>query len=139
MRGLAGLMRWERDRTYASDDDPGSECAVDCRKVGLKPIGLGIHCCVEWSRIFTFRASRLVWCDEAVSQIRLRVKLDVVGHAMVPTVPKVACATAGLGRHAEMVDVTGEVCLTRHADVNSVGCVCQLVGSTTVVAWRHKS
>ena len=121
-------------RSVAGDDDPGSLGAVDCRKVGGEPLRLLVAEGGERSRVLGLTSAWLIGGDKAVSEIGLCVEADEVSHAVVVAVPEVLETARRSRRHTEVVPVSGEVGLARHADTDIIGEVVSLVRRTAVVA-----
>jgi hypothetical protein len=56
-----------------------------------------------------------------------------MGHAKIERIPEVTKSTRLSAGHAEVVDVAGEVCLARHANVGSISSSSTIVTVSFVV------
>ena len=69
-----------------------------------------------------------------MAQVRLRVELDVVDHAMVKRVPKVTGTPGLCAWHAEVIFEAGEIRLTGQTDGYGITYVMHFIRCTAIVA-----
>lgn len=132
--GSGGVGVTEIPRPMASDDNPRRGASVHGREILREPVGLRVPERVEGTRCIAFRTSSLIVPDKAMPEVGLGVKLNVVRHAVVEAIPEIARPVTLSARHAEVVDVAGEVGLAWHADRDVVGYVLVGVGYAAIVA-----
>lgn len=123
----------DRRQGKRTNNDPRGLGAVHGLQAILQPSSLLVHDS-EWAFRESLRSIGLIGTNVAVAEIGLGVKLDVMRHPVIERVPKVLDAAGLLARHAEVVTVTREVSLARHAYTGIVRDVLFLVSCPCVVA-----
>ena len=101
----------------------------------MQPIQLGVFDGAEWPAVFSFTSSRLIRRDQAMSKVGLSVNLHIVSHSGIERIPEISEAFRLGARHSEVIDVAGEVRLSRNTDGHIIRYVVDRVCRSSIVTY----
>jgi hypothetical protein len=116
-------------------NDPGGHASVYGLEILLQPIQLGVSDGTEWPAVFPFTSSRLIRRDQAMSKVGLGVNLHIVSHSGIERIPEVSEALWFGAGHSEVMNVAGEVRLSRNTDGYIIGYVVDRVCRSSIVTY----
>lgn len=123
-----------RQGKLPTNNNPWRLLSVNRGQVCLQPVYLSILVAAKRSTIFHIAATWRIGANQSMAQVRLRVELDVVDHAMVKRVPKVTGTLGLCAWHAEVIFEAGEIRLTGQTDGYGITYVMHFIRCTAIVA-----